>query len=459
MLDTKLSAPGLSLLIVSVLAASCGEPQCPSGYVKKGDTCYRHRDAGVVDAGEDELDASEAELDASSSPAVASDGSIAAEGPRNAEPDTSSDATSDAQPGPAGDGSSDPCQGSGGAAVCLESALYHCSPQGVTESSETCASPQQCQLGIPGDRCAPCMPGKFQCKEARLERCANDGSGWELFMTCDSAALCNATAGACTDKACTATTRVCSGDTLNGCNASLTALAPIMTCDAGMCDQAQGECDVCVANAKECQGNVAVTCDANGRQATRSTCQGTTPRCTGSGRCVQCVDNTDCKGAHELCVDNRCEVQPYCGDGRVTSGEACDPQAPGENVWTCTPQCRRSTAYTWCGGNLTDAEGQPTQGIGCSTGEICFAGTCAGRCNTPGDCPTPAIGTVLCGTSPKVCVINSCKSAAECAPGLVCVPQTSGGGACYLCNDSFPCPTGTTCQRVSPNDTYRKCLP
>jgi hypothetical protein len=50
-----------SIAAAAVLCSSlvgCGEPQCPSGYDKQGNTCYRRRDAGAQDAGNVERDAS-----------------------------------------------------------------------------------------------------------------------------------------------------------------------------------------------------------------------------------------------------------------------------------------------------------------------------------------------------------------------------------------------------------------
>jgi hypothetical protein len=452
MFEAKISS--LGLLFFTVVALGCVDPRCPKGYSQKGGTCYRIKGAGAIDAGDEELDGGEVDLEAGDVADDATDVDTTTDH-RDAGADTGDPV--DALPA-GNDASLDPCQGSGGTAVCIGTMMYHCSPQGVTESSDTCATAQQCQLGIAGDRCPPCAPGKFQCLGARLERCSNDGSGWELLTNCDSEALCNETAGACTDKACTPSTRVCSGDTLNGCNTSLTAFVPIMTCDAGLCDQAQGQCDVCIANAKECDQDTVVTCSADGQMATRSPCTQPTPKCTGAGRCVQCIGNADCIGEHELCMGNSCVVQPYCGDGRKDPAEECDPSVPGENAWVCSAQCKPTTAYTWCGRNLTDGQGQIVQGVGCATGELCLGGICTGRCNLIGDCSVPPTGTVVCGTAQKFCIISDCAAASDCAPGLVCVPQSGGGGVCLGCSDTYRCPSGT-CKLASPGDTYRKCLP
>lgn len=453
MSEAKISS--LSLLLFTFVALGCADPRCPKGYSQKGDTCYRIKDAGAIDAGDEELDAGQVERET---------GDIL-------EDTTDLDTTTDHQEAradgggpvdalPTGnDASLDPCQGSGGAAVCIGTVMYHCSAQGVTEGSDTCASAQQCQLGVASDRCALCTPGKFQCRDVRLERCSNDGSSWELLTNCDSAALCNETAGACTDKACTPSTRVCSGDTLNGCNASLTALAPIMTCDAGLCDQAHGQCDVCIASEKKCDGDAVVACSADGQMATRTQCTQPTPKCTGAGRCVQCIGNTDCTGEHELCVANSCVVQPYCGDGKVTSGEACDPAAPNWNVWTCNAQCQATTTYTSCSGNTANQ-----QGIGCSTGEFCSSGVCVSRCNLPGDCPpVPASGNLRAAcVGSALCFATNCNAASDCAPGLVCGPPPSGStlttNLCRGCGSGLACPSGTTCRNLSSDGVHARCV-
>jgi hypothetical protein len=46
-----ISSASLSLLV----AAACSEPQCPRGYDKRGDTCYRIKDAGQDEAGTEEM--------------------------------------------------------------------------------------------------------------------------------------------------------------------------------------------------------------------------------------------------------------------------------------------------------------------------------------------------------------------------------------------------------------------
>jgi hypothetical protein len=453
MSDAKIRSLAL-LLLFTFVTLGCVDPRCPRGYDKRGDTCYRMKDAGAIDAGDDEFDGGDVEA----GDIIEDETDVDTATDRQ---ETGADAEDPADALPPGDGAAlDPCRGSSGAAVCIGTVMHHCSAEGVTEGSDTCASAQQCQMGTAGDRCAPCAPGKFQCLGARLERCSNDGSGWELLTNCDSAALCNETAGACTDKACTPTTRVCSGDTLNGCNTSLTALAPIMTCDAGLCDQAQGECDVCIANAKECDQDTVVTCSADGQMATRSPCTQPTPKCTGAGRCVQCIGNTDCTGGHELCVGNSCVVQPYCGDGKITSGEACDPAAPNWNVWTCNAQCQATTTYTSCSGSTDNL-----QGTGCRTGEFCTLGVCVSRCNVPADCsPVPANGNLQASCINSVCFATSCSAASECAPGLVCSPPATSGWApsttnfCRGCSSTLRCPSGTTCRNLSPDGLQGRCV-
>ena len=447
------------LVLIALVSSACVEHKCPKGYREEGDTCYRINDAGLAEGGTDLLDAEvspvETDTDGAASPSQA-DASPLQDADDPGELDASTDDDSSAPDGgPAG-----PCQGTSGKPVCVGAVMHHCSADGDSEHTEACASEQQCQTGAPFGNCAPCLKGKFQCKEARLERCSDDGQRWELEATCDSAALCNETAGACTDKACTANTRICDGDVLTGCNANLTALTPIKTCGPSLCDQAQGECDVCSANAKRCDQDVVISCDANGRKETRLPCSDATPKCAGSGNCVECVRNTDCTGDHKLCTGNRCVVQPYCGDGNVTTGEECDPKAAGESDWSCNAQCKKTTAYTWCAGK------DRAPNAGCSTGETCFGGQCAARCNLVGDCPPAATGEMTCAASWKVCIATGCRATSDCPSGMICsalpensgLSSASGGGTCAPCDAQHPCPTGSRCALAAPDDKYMKCL-
>jgi hypothetical protein len=134
----------------------------------------------------------------------------------------------------------------------------------------------------------------------------------------------------------------------------------------------------------------------------------------------------------------------FCGDGRTIS-EACDPtDQPTWSAWTCTPQCAKRTHYATCSGNT--GSGTSTQGIGCDPGQWCFYGMC-GLYPCVGDASCPAspagAGIARCSNN-SICIIASCASAADCAPGLTC-RLDANPPFCMGCGPSVPCPAGKTC--------------
>jgi hypothetical protein len=379
--------------------------------------------------------------------------------------------------GPDGDTSApDPCRGSPGDAVCEGAELHLCDESGQVSSSSPCGSEVQCQLGLESKACAPCKPGVFRCRDAVLERCADDGSRWDEAETCASPALCNATAGACTDKACTETTRVCQGDVLKGCSDDLSSPVTLDECGAGLCDQASGQCDACVANSRRCDGEVVVACDATGKAETRTSCTGSKPKCTGT-KCVQCLSEADCSTAkpfcvgnscvqcrgsndcradkHELCENSTCVVQPYCGDGKVTAGEECDPKASGSNEWSCNAGCRKTTSYNPC--ETSDQ---------CSASEICYGTICwPTGCDARPACPqVPDASSVGPSCVSNYCILF-CDSDSDCAPGHVCAAVSGfSDSVCFGCSTSFNsspdqtvCPSGSICIPFSPGASWGTC--
>ncbi|HEX6242860.1 MAG TPA: hypothetical protein VFZ61_18230, partial [Polyangiales bacterium] len=228
------------------------------------------------------------ELDAAVDEPPAQDGA----GPEaDADPSPTPDAS---QPvpdaGPDADAESDaseppppsPCSASAGQAFCSDQVLTTCNAQGQIAAQETCTNARQCQLGVARAKCADCEPGAYRCTGARLDRCADDGLAWNEFKTCASEALCNVPAGDCTASACTAATRTCMGDDLFGCNQDLTALVKREECDAGMCDQLQGQCDVCTPSSRACQDDAVAACDMDGQNLSITSCPSATPKCMGN---------------------------------------------------------------------------------------------------------------------------------------------------------------------------------
>lgn len=208
-----------------------------------------------------------------------------------------------------------------GTVVCDGSERHVCGPDLVSSEVEYCASAQLCALGT-GPSCALCLDGEYRCVGAELQRCADDHQSFEFQQDCATAALCNATAGACTSQVCVPGQHRCDGDRLEQCDPGGSQFLLVQTCSSGLCD-AQGEqCDVCVPSVVECAGNTSVrTCSSDGQSWNVESCQSGTPWCTGAGVCVQCRNSVDCPASTNpcevaLCESNQCGVE-------VTTGATC----------------------------------------------------------------------------------------------------------------------------------------
>jgi cysteine-rich repeat protein len=244
----------------------------------------------------------------------------------------------------------DLCRGSAGGAVCAGATLHVCGQDGTAIESTTCASARHCELGTAAKACAPCVPGEHRCSMRTLERC-DANLAWQALMECpESGNVCNAAAGACTDRLCKSNTFSCSADglSLQRCNAGETAFEQAGSCSAGLCDALGGQCDKCTPKAVDCDGTSARTCNDDGQGYTSAACAAPRGICAGAGKCVECANESQCTAA--VCMTAGCNIAMgtctatpagkgspctgglcdgagkcgYCGDRMVQTGEACD---------------------------------------------------------------------------------------------------------------------------------------
>ncbi len=335
------------------------------------------------------------------------------------------------------------CVGSAGQAVCTDSVMSVCDSSGQSERQETCASARQCQLGLASKACAPCNPGARRCMGVRLERCTEDGSKWELFKTCESEALCNAVAGDCVAGTCTATTRVCMGNDLYGCSQDLTQLTRLRTCNPNLCDQMNGECDMCSPSSRVCNGNMVEACDGQGQNLTRTACPSATPKCTGSGQCVQCTVPADCPAPSAVCQTATCNASTArCGMTPTAAHQACSGgvcNGSGSCV-QCVDDtdCRSNLGAPKCSNNrcvacLTNADCAAT--FECTANRTCqrisLAGTGA-SCLSYAAASGSTCGSYYCGvTSDRLTRAippgAACSASTACSPALVSASRTCSG--------------------------------
>jgi hypothetical protein len=137
-------------LALAAYAVACIDPKCPKGYNKKGDTCYRIRDAGA------DGDAAESEADVHDGGGDLQDSADDA-GPENAAPmdagpcgDTGMRADCDGEVAETNACDPNPCEHDGKCASTAQGASCDCAGTGYTgdrceeDGFDECAAPNSC---------------------------------------------------------------------------------------------------------------------------------------------------------------------------------------------------------------------------------------------------------------------------------------------------------------------------
>ena len=359
------------------------------------------------------------------------------------------------------------CRGSDGAAVCDgQGTMLLCNADASVASSQRCQSETHCQAGLASRMCARCLPNQdHRCTGATLEVCAPDGQSYVEQESCASISLCNAMLGACTPQVCEPDRPVCQGDVLAICNAGGSGFARMTPCAAGMCDLAGGDCNQCVPGSKRCSSNALETCKDDGQGYERSDCPDN-GKCVGSGQCVACTLDSDCRS-----LTTGCKVG-YCG-----SDQRCATKNAPDRVTTCSllfgsaGMCSRGS----CVGCIDDAScasnpsgpicdflfqscGECSGSRGCPAGKVCSLDNhCISDTSTN---PPPTTTFTLRPCSDGACPSSSCQSWNWCSQPcttesdcpkptgqefVTCDKSGSSGYCYYHCPGGAPCPSGTTC--------------
>ncbi|HET8935291.1 MAG TPA: hypothetical protein VFN67_17705 [Polyangiales bacterium] len=219
------------------------------------------------------------------------------------------------------------CQGSAGKSVCDgQGGLVSCNANGSVRAQESCMSQRHCQVGLSTGVCPKCIPDEYRCTGVNLERCEADGQSFETAMVCDSAALCKAESGACTDAACASGAYKCSNNVLTRCNSDQTAFEMVKSCPAGLCDAMSGDCLECSPGSRSCEKDTdtALICDGTGKNLARNACVAPRSHCVGAGQCVQCAVDVPCAQSTQVCRTSSCNLRTgSCEDTRVAAGTGC----------------------------------------------------------------------------------------------------------------------------------------
>ncbi len=467
----------LALLGAVALVSACGDPDCPHGYQKIKNACFR------LDAGDRELTSEEAGVSAATGEdASVSSGSIdaATQSGQAADSSTTPTATSDAAASAAtNDAASTPPQNqamadSGAPLASPEcDATRSCAP-GLVCSAAKCVSActqtqcnanATCSLVADAPVCT-CNRGFIAMGSATAVTCVRDVACEELG--CDTNASCvvgsdqlrtcvckNGYTGngkSCAPVSCDAPT--IENGTVSTSSGNTFGSTATYRCNAGYQQTAGGSWTrMCGANMQwggtqpRC---TAITCSpapTNPQNGTVALSQGSqygsiaTYMCSPGYR-LQGSSTRTCGAAGWSGSAPTCEAT--CGNGSADVGEQCDPTVAPGNVWNCDQNCRSLSTYNAC----------PMLGTstGCLNGEICFLSGCAPTCTSAANCPNTPAGTrvaPLCGANGR-CVAASCTHTRDCAPGLVCRTQDgSVQTACTTCittDSPSLCLPGTSCR-------------
>jgi hypothetical protein len=347
------------------------------------------------------------------------------------------------------------CRGSGGMTICDgQGSLIQCNADESIKMQMTCQSAKHCEAGKAAGACAVCIPAEeHKCSGVTLQVCSADGMTFVKDVDCETAGLCNAMAGMCTDAVCAAGKTVCNGNTLVTCNADGTAVAKSTPCAGGTCDQAGGDCNMCEPGSKKCQGDQVMTCDATGQIFKASNCGSDKPRCIGLGQCVACSGNSDCSKLSAGCKVGVCSGNS-CTAQNAANGKSC-ATATGK-AGTCqggTCECTKQCSGKSCGPDGCDGQCPNLCGSKMCVGSSCV--DCINDYNCPDNtasCQVGACNGGSCGFA-RAKDGTGCVGSGKCRSGICCTPDCTNlcAGASDGCGGSCngACRSGWTCDAAS----------
>ena len=239
---------------------------------------------------------------------------------------------------------------------CEGATLRHCAIDRTAwndDDATVCDSADLCNVSA--GACAPCEPDTVECNGAELRRCRASG-GWETIARCDAEALCDAGAGTCRSGECKTpgSLRCASGGVpeLLRCSDELAWEVVEVCVDAALCSVTAGRCLVpaCDDEAVRCDGSRYERCRSDRtRWDVVDTC-GAEQICDPEAGCVPapCSEGSlRCNDASlERCVSGRfqeierCETPALCDEAGRCSPPACSDPFECRGAGTIIQKCR-----------------------------------------------------------------------------------------------------------------------
>lgn len=303
-----------------------------------------------------------------------------------------------------------------GAIVCEGASLSTCGPDLVTVQVETCASASHCQQS--SSFCVICLQGTYACDGKQPKICAADGMGYiDNGLPCDELVQCKPDIGVCTPLVCTEGSFRCQASQLEGCDTSANAWGVGVDCGTGICDAANGQCDVCLAGEISCASTTERSiCHDDGQASTIVSCPALASYCVGQGVCVDCTSDADCTAVS------------VCQSGVCNNGGCDFVQKPdGFLVSTLNlDDCKKRVCLSGVSSIIED----PLDHLADTT--VCRANTCllSAPYTTDSWPGTPCEGGLYCGANGGCTEAVSGSCIQSSGPNLASCGATSNSGCC-----------------------------
>jgi hypothetical protein len=315
---------------------------------------------------------------------------------------------------------------------------------------QNCASTTLCYAGSAPNVSGYCLTcptaNELQCMNGNpptVQKCSPDRTSWMLTQTCGSFGCIDSGANDYCAGCGPANSVMCSGATLQKCDATQRAWSNTTCSSASLCDQANGQCDVCAAGSSTCMGKSLQICTSDGQKLNTQTCSNI---CDASGRqCDICTPGTsrcDKEHLYKCSSDGQTETDTKCDSAALCNAamQKCDVAACSATDKACDGaqplKCK------------ADRTGFEPAGTPCASAALCVGGVCG--------TPTCTANEVDCnGTTLRKC--NSSSTAwvtlDTCSTPELCDEVNARCNTAFCAADAYHCTTSGVLQKCNTGRT------